>query len=100
MVRNEEVYIVLPLNETEEARLSLCQNATTLGVDLRVWRNNGPRLGGGDHVGPTKRGMRLTTAQAKELHTALGRLLDDAADKEDALRLAGALKEVSDDADE
>ena len=97
MVRNETVYTVLPLNETEEARLSLCQNATTLGVDLRVWRNNGPRLGGG---GPTKRGMRLTTAQAKELHTALGRLLDDAADKEDALRLAGALKEVSDDADE
>ena len=97
MARNETVYTVLPLNETEEARLSLCQNATTLGVDLRVWRNGGPRLDGRDHVGPTKRGMRLTTTQAKELHTALGRLLDDAADKEDALRLAGALDEVADD---
>jgi hypothetical protein len=96
MVRNEQVYIVLPLSDTEEARLSLCQNATTLGVDLRVWRNNGPRLGGGDIVGPTKRGMRLTTAQAKQLHTALSELLDDAADKEDALRLAGALGEVAD----
>jgi len=100
MVRNETVYTVLPLSDTEEVRLSLCQNATTLGVDLRVWRNNGPRLGGGDHVGPTKRGMRLTTAQAKELHTALGQLLNDATYKENTLRLAGALDEVSDDADE
>ena len=92
MARNETVYTVLPLNETEEARLSLCQNAATLGVDLRVWRTEDY-----GHVGPTKRGMRLTTAQAKELHTALGRLLDDAADKENALRLAGALDEVVDD---
>ena len=95
MARNETVYTVLPLNETEEARLSLCQNATTLGVDLRVWRT-WDTVEGKD-AGPTKRGMRLPTSQAKELHTALGRLLDDAADKENALRLAGALDEVVDD---
>lgn len=97
MARNEKVYVVLVLDAREEARLSLCQNATTLGVDLRVWKiplDNGTS---DLSAGPTKRGMRLTTAQAKELHTALGRLLDDAADKEDALRLAGALDEVNDD---
>jgi len=90
---SEKVYAVLVVSATEEARLSLCQNATTLGVDLRVWKIPAFKT----LVGPTKRGMRLTTTQAKELHTALGRLLDDAADKEDALRLAGALDEVTDD---
>ena len=92
---SEKVYAVLVLGAREEARLSLCQNATTLGVDLRVWKTYATVDGEG--AGPTKRGMRLTTAQAKELHTALGQLLADAADKENALRLAGVLDEASDD---
>jgi len=92
----ETVYAAWPLKglrgDDREIRLSLCQSVATLGVDLREWRSDAH-----DNPGPTRKGFRMTLAEAKALHLALGEALGDGVEVERTLRLSGALGEETDE---
>ena len=66
----ETVYAVMPVKgyrgDCNELRLSLCQNVTSIAIDIREWRSDSSK-----NPGATKRGFRLSLADAKTLRQAL-----------------------------
>jgi len=88
---SEQVYGVWPgkgkRGQGYEHRLTFMIYRGELRVDIREWRSVTH-----ENPGPTRNGWRLNLDDAKELHTELGNLLEDAVQREAALRLSDHLE--------
>jgi len=92
----ETVYAIMPVKgyrgDSHEIRLSLCQNVTTITIDIREWRSDASTS-----PGPTKRGFRLTLADAKTLRQALDEAMNAGIEIERVMRLVGSLPPEGED---